>query len=791
MEDHIVFTGLKDSQLESLFGAEFKVKINSINQINGPSDGLKSKIFYDLFYLENKKRLLNCLSSQQKLFLQNDSENLVESINPVIPVWLIERNNPIRDSRTNLIDLIGVNNSIQNLFYHQGIFLCPSCKKPYSEHNEILVFIDENKISQDDVITISTEEFISENEERQPENIVSRRLKIKNIHKIDDVLSEVFAISERAFLQLNEKTLTIPKNYEKQLRCEACGDEFDNSDFNKTFLSNLNSYGACGKCKGYGATLEYDGDALIESYTATIRDGIKIFKRPTYAKYLKKFELDLKSHKLSLDDRIDKNIAALKKTLMQGGKNFRGFKILFEELEEKKYQPAVRIFLRSVQSEVKCLECLGTKINIEISKRLHLKIGEYISYHDFLKLSPIQARKVLNKVEGELVKDAKDALSLLNCLGLGSNEIYARARDFLDGDFQRSFVIKHYLLGLTDTILLLDNILYGLAENVREKLCFLLQEINARGNTLIFLEENEVPLKDVHFIVTKVIENNIDESYELPKNLIKSLNQNLCTNKVNFIPPSEQTFFLDFKIKVLNPIYFKLFNKRLFDYPIHEEIVMDHAFESIEFIDSRFSIRTSRSTIGTVTGVLNYFRTYWPQLEQSLDRKFSSADFSSNTASGMCQDCSGKGFKETDLLYFGVIQEKCNSCKGLKHKTEVLGIIDEATGFSFADIIQLRIDDLITFYPGCIAGNSQLAEYLNLLGLDHLKMCDELNKLSRGELSRFKLALAVHQSRFKSLFVLENISLELNFEEVQKIKEFIQRYVLDSHFLLICDPHFS
>jgi excinuclease ABC subunit A len=789
MEEYIVYSGLKDPQLEGLFGSALKIKRDSIVQITGPSNGVKTKLFTDLLYLESKKRLLNCLSSQQKLFLQNDSENIVEKIFPVIPVWNIERKNPIRDSRTNLIDLIGASNSLQNYFFHDGLFLCPKCKIAYISKNQIQEFILENSKSEEDIVYIEPVQIDDDPARVSLEEKVSRRLKVKNFQKIDTAVVEAFSLSTQVRIELNGKVEILSKNFSTSLFCKGCGDQFDKSDFHKGFLSNLNSYGACKSCNGYGAKLEYTADALISNYCASIQDSIRIFSRATYSKYLKKFEQDLNRHGILLTDKVNKNLELVKKILMDGGRNFEGFKTIFKELDDYKYKPAVRIFIRSVQSEVTCQECMGAKLNSDISTRINVNADVPISLDQFMNKTIHEAYLLVS--DSKKTKYSDDFLKTLKLMidfGLGEMKLNSRARDYTESQFQRSYIIKHYLLGLTDTMVLLDNLFYGIDKEINEEILNIVKLINERGNTIVILDESKFNENNFLQLSTeKTTLGNTATSWSDIRE-VKSLKTELNLEYINVIPFKNKKLLIDFKEKKINPHYFSVFKKLLFDEKITESIEFNESIGQIYCLDSQKNSVTSRSTIGTSTGILNFFRNYWAKLDESMDRAFSASDFSSNTANGMCLDCEGKGFRETDLLYFGTIQERCQSCNGLKHKIEALRIVDESTGFSFSDILQLRIDDLITFYPACVAGNAMLAEYLDSLGLEFLRIGDELNSLSRGELSRFKLALDLNEAKPQSLFMLENLSLELNSIEVQKIKDFIQLYLVKNHFALIYDP---
>ena len=125
--------------------------------------------------------------------------------------------------------------------------------------------------------------------------------------------------------------------------------------------------GACKRCNGFGATLEYDETLIVPYPTRSLRDGaIDPWTKPRYENKRRALAEFAKREGISMDTPWEKLSAAARKKLLHA--KARGYKGIFPflvDLEEKKYKQYIRVFLRQYQTAQECPDCHGTKLQPE------------------------------------------------------------------------------------------------------------------------------------------------------------------------------------------------------------------------------------------------------------------------------------------------------------------------------------------------------------------------------------------------------------------------------------------
>ena len=116
---------------------------------------------------------------------------------------------------------------------------------------------------------------------------------------------------------------------------------------------------------------------------------------------------------------------------------------------------------------------------------------------------------------------------------------------------------------------------------------------------------------------------------------------------------------------------------------------------------------------------------------------------------------------------------RCNSCKGKRLRTETNYI--KVGGKSISDLVELSIDNLITFFDHLTLGEHDLKiakrllaeiktrlSYLDKVGLQYLTINRKSNTLSGGESQRINLATSLGSSLVGSMYILDEPSIGLH-----------------------------
>src|SRR5206468_12597675 len=132
--------------------------------------------------------------------------------------------------------------------------------------------------------------------------------------------------------------------------------------------------GACSRCNGFGATLEYDETLIVPYPTRSLRDGaIDPWTKPRYDNKRRALAEFAKRERIPMDRPWDQLTSAQRQLLLRS--RARGYKGIFpflKDLEEKRYKQYIRVFLRQYQTAQVCPRCHGTKLQPDA---LNVRVG--------------------------------------------------------------------------------------------------------------------------------------------------------------------------------------------------------------------------------------------------------------------------------------------------------------------------------------------------------------------------------------------------------------------------------
>lgn len=233
--------------------------------------------------------------------------------------------------------------------------------------------------------------------------------------------------------------------------------------------------------------------------------------------------------------------------------------------------------------------------------------------------------------------------------------------------------------------------------------------------------------------------------------------------------------------------------------------------------------RTPRSNPVVYIGAFEDIRDLFAHTESARQRDLNRSAFSFNSRIGQCEKCRGAGFEKIEMQFLSDIFIRCAECNGRRYRPHILEIkllppaadnlpsppLDgkkkpkagrsAAEGKSIADMLECTVDDAIAFlelFPKARrAGRAVTAlRQLRDVGLGYLKLGQPINTLSGGESQRLKLAghlaefsrRAEHRSR-NSLFLFDEPTTGLHFEDVRILLEVFARLVDDGHTVVIIE----
>lgn len=232
--------------------------------------------------------------------------------------------------------------------------------------------------------------------------------------------------------------------------------------------------------------------------------------------------------------------------------------------------------------------------------------------------------------------------------------------------------------------------------------------------------------------------------------------------------------------------------------------------------------RTPRSNPAVYTGAFDYIRELFSQTTAAHQRRLGPSAFSFNSPQGQCEQCRGAGFEKIEMQFLSDVFIRCSACEGRRYRPHILEVkvrrAPEAVspdGLSIADVLELTIDDAISFLDAQknVYAAAQARDRLRVVqdvGLGYLRLGQPVNTLSGGESQRLKLAghLApvVSERRYErsersrsvekaglvrgpTLFVFDEPTTGLHLEDVRVLLAVFQRLVQRGDSVLIIEHH--
>lgn len=204
--------------------------------------------------------------------------------------------------------------------------------------------------------------------------------------------------------------------------------------------------------------------------------------------------------------------------------------------------------------------------------------------------------------------------------------------------------------------------------------------------------------------------------------------------------------------------------------------------------------RTPRSNPAVYIGAFDDIRELFAQTDLARQRGLNASAFSFNSGQGQCERCRGAGFEKIEMQFLSDVFIRCPDCNGRRYRAHILEVKME--DWSIADVLDASVDEVIQRFLSYIhlsAGRRAL-QALTLLqetGLGYLRLGQPINTLSGGEAQRLKLvshlAEFARQENRPTLFVFDEPTTGLHFEDVRVLLKVFQRLVDAGHSLLVIE----
>jgi len=217
----------------------------------------------------------------------------------------------------------------------------------------------------------------------------------------------------------------------------------------------------------------------------------------------------------------------------------------------------------------------------------------------------------------------------------------------------------------------------------------------------------------------------------------------------------------------------------------HRRVTGLSKIERIVEVDQSPIGRTPRSNPATYTGILDEVRKLFALVPESKIRGYQPGRFSFNVKGGRCETCQGQGVRRIEMHFLPDVFVTCETCKGTRFNRETLEV--RFKGKTIAEVLDLTVDDALVFFEAHARVHRMLA-CLRDVGLGYVQLGQASTTLSGGEAQRIKLAAELGLSGAgRALYVLDEPTTGLHFDDVRKLLEVLERLADAGHSLVVIE----
>ncbi len=195
--------------------------------------------------------------------------------------------------------------------------------------------------------------------------------------------------------------------------------------------------------------------------------------------------------------------------------------------------------------------------------------------------------------------------------------------------------------------------------------------------------------------------------------------------------------------------------------------------------------RTPRSNPVTYTKTFDEIRRLFVMLPEAKIRGYKPGRFSFNVKGGRCEACKGAGVRVIEMNFLSDVYVQCESCQGKRYNRETLEV--RYKGKSINDVLNMTINQAVDFFAG-IPSILHKLKTLQEVGLGYITLGQQSTTLSGGEAQRVKLAAELSKKDTgKTLYILDEPTTGLHFEDVKVLLEVLNRLVNKGNTILIIE----
>ena len=513
---------------------------------------------------------------------------------------------------------------------------------------------------------------------------------------------------------------------------------------------------------------------------------------------------------------------------------FEGIIRNLEQRYRETFSDTMKAEYESFMQITPCRTCGGQRLKktslavtvggINIAKMTSKTVDQLVTFLERLKLTKHQSA-----VGGLILKEIRARLSFLHDVGLGYLTLDRMAASLSGGEAQRIRLSTQIGSGLVGVAYILDEPSIGLHQRDNQKLLASLKRLRDLGNTLIVVEHDEETMREADCIVDigpgagehggRILE--IGTADDLMKCEESITGDYLAGRRMIPVPASRRepagwlkvtgarehnlkNIDVRFPLGVLtcvtgvsgsgksslvNEIVYKSLARDLNRARTipgkHKGISGLDQIDKVIDIDQSPIGRTPRSNPATYTGVFDIIRDLFAATTDSKKRGYKKGRFSFNVKGGRCENCRGDGIIKIEMHFLPDVYVPCEVCHGKRYNRETLEV--RYKGKNIYEVLDMTVEEALAFFEN-VPSVARKLQTLYDVGLGYIKLGQPSTQLSGGEAQRVKLATELSKrSTGRTVYILDEPTTGLHFEDVRKLTEILARLVGDGNTVIVIE----
>ena len=449
---------------------------------------------------------------------------------------------------------------------------------------------------------------------------------------------------------------------------------------------------------------------------------------------------------------------------------------------------------------------------------------------DWVNSVPASLSNQKNEIARAILKEIGERLGFLNNVGLEYLSLSRNSGTLSGGESQRIRLASQIGSGLQGVLYVLDEPSIGLHQRDNGRLLTTLKDLRDAGNTVIVVEHDEEAIREADYVFDigpgAGVHGGQVVSHGTPEHVTNdpaSLTGQYLSGAREIAIPAERRKGNGKKIKVVKATGNNLKNVTA-EFPLAKFVCVTgvsgggkstltietlfktasmrlngarqtpapcETIKGLEHLDKVIDIdqrpigRTPRSNPATYTGAFTPIRDWFAGLPEAKTRGYKPGRFSFNVKGGRCEACQGDVFIKIEMHFLPDVYVECETCKGARYNRETLEV--KFKGKSIADVLDMNVEEAQEFFKA-VPSIREKMDALMRVGLGYIKVGQQATTLSGGEAQRVKLSKELaKRSTGRTLYILDEPTTGLHFEDVRKLLEVLQELVEGGNTVIVIE----